>query len=77
MSISTIGARYQIVIPTAERKRLGLRPHEKMEVSVVRDAVVMRPLRTRSVRGIGRELADGTDPVRYVRELREEWGRRE
>lgn len=77
MSISTIGARYQIVIPTAERKRLGLRPHEKMEVSVVRDAVVMRPLRARSVRGIGRELADGSDPVDYVRELREEWGRRE
>ena len=76
MTIATVGARYQVVIPRRERERLRLRPHSKVSVEVSGDAVVLRPLPEGGWRGIGRDLADGTDATDYVRKLRSEWGGR-
>lgn len=75
MTTATIGARYQVVIPLRERRLLGLSPHTKVSVEVSGGAVVIRPLEPGSWRGIGRELADGSDATDYVRELRAEWRR--
>ncbi len=73
MSTATIGTRYQIVIPKREREQLGLRPHTKVVVEVSDGAVVIRPLPEGGWRGIGGELADGTDATDYVKKLRAEW----
>ena len=73
MSTATIGTRYQVVIPKREREHLGLRPNSKVVVEVSDGAVVIRPLPEGGWRGIGRELADGTDAADYVKKLRAEW----
>ncbi|MCE9613679.1 MAG: AbrB/MazE/SpoVT family DNA-binding domain-containing protein [Lentisphaerae bacterium] len=76
MTTATIGARYQVVIPAAERAKVGLRPHDKVAIEVVGDGIVIRLLDASRLRGLGRALRPSQDPVDYVRELREEWGRR-
>ncbi|MFH0907837.1 MAG: AbrB/MazE/SpoVT family DNA-binding domain-containing protein [bacterium] len=75
MTQATIGSRYQIVIPRREREALKLKPRMKVEVSAENGCAVVRPV-AKGYRGIGRDLADGKNTVNYVRELREEWGRR-
>jgi AbrB family looped-hinge helix DNA binding protein len=76
MGTATVGARFQVVIPLAERKKIGLRAHDKVAVTAARDAIVIRPLKAAVLRGIGKDLADSRDAVAYVRELRAEWGTR-
>ncbi len=44
-----------------------------MVVEISDGAVVIRPLPEGGWRGIGRELADGTDATDYVNKLRAEW----
>lgn len=74
MTTATVGSRYQIVIPRAERAKIGLKPAEKVEVHAQNGQLVITPARGRkSWYGIGRELHDGTDATDYVRKLREEW----
>ncbi len=73
MSTTTIGTRYQVVIPKRERELLGLRPHAKVTVDVSDGAVVIRPLPDDGWRGVGRNLANGTDATTYVKKLRGEW----
>lgn len=73
MSTATIGTRYRVVIPKREREQIGLRPHAKVVVEVVDGAVVIRPLPDGNWRGVGRELADGSDAMDYVKKLRAEW----
>lgn len=73
MSTATVGTRYQVVIPKREREQIGLRPHAKVIVDVSNGAVVIRPLPEQGWRGVGRELADGTDATDYVKKLRSEW----
>ena len=76
MTTATIGTKYQIVIPRKEREALGLKPRMKVEVSVENGCAVVRPVGAETWRGIGREIAGGKNAVNYVRELREEWGKR-
>ena len=73
MTTATIGARYQVVIPARERRKLGLRPHDKVLVEATKDAIVIRPVGAAALRGIGSALGKRTDAVQYVRELRSEW----
>ena len=76
MTVATVGARYQVVIPGRERAKVGLKPHSRVMVEAREDYIVVQPLDGRSARGIGRELRDGTDAADYVRRLRSEWERR-
>jgi AbrB family looped-hinge helix DNA binding protein len=73
MTTATLGDRYQLVIPRAERDRLGLRPRMKMMVSVEGQTIVIRPQAVHPLRGLGRDLADGAEATDYVRSLRSEW----
>lgn len=77
MTQATIGARYQVVIPKNERKRLRLKPGAKVEVQAENDRIVIYPAAAKSWRGIGKELAGNEDALDYVKRLREEWGERE
>ncbi len=72
MTTATIGSRYQVVIPSKERKRLNLQPHSKVSVEVKGDCLIVRP-QIKNLRGIGKALADGGDATDYVRRLRLEW----
>jgi AbrB family looped-hinge helix DNA binding protein len=76
MTTATVGRRYQVVIPKAERQRLGLRPLSKVNVEAQGNCLILHPLTTAGVRGLGRELADAMDATDYVRQLRAEWGQR-
>ena len=73
MSTATVGSRYQVVIPATERRKVGLKPQDKVSVEVAEGTIVIRPIDARQFRGIGKELKDKGNPVSYVRELREEW----
>ena len=42
-------------------------------VEISDGAVVIRPLPDGGWRGVGRELADGTDATDYVKKPRDEW----
>lgn len=50
---STMTQKGQVTIPQAIRKRLGLRPRDRVEFAVVGDNVVIRPARTRLLDGYG------------------------
>ena len=77
MILATINKRYQVVIPSAIRRQLKLRPRSKVTLSVVGDELVLRPVNgIASMRGIGRDLRDGEDATDYVRRLRDEWDQR-
>ena len=76
MTKALIGERFQVVIPKRERELLGLKPRSSVDITVGGGCAVVRPLGRQGWRGIGRELATGKRPADYVRELREEWGKR-
>ena len=77
MTEATIGARYQVVIPKNERRRLKLKPGAKVEVQAEKDRIVIYPAAAKSWRGIGKDIAGSEDALDYVKRLREEWGERE
>lgn len=76
MSVATVGTRYQVVIPSPERRQLELKPNQKVHVSVEEGRIVIEPLGQYQARGLLREIRDGSDPVDYVRRLRKEWENR-
>ena len=76
MSVATIGMRYQVVIPSREREKIGLKPHTQVRVEARCDHLIIQPLGGKWVRGIGSELRQGMDATDYVRRLRAEWERR-
>lgn len=77
MTKATIGARYQVVIPKNERRRLKLKPGLKVDVLAEKDRIVICPIAKQSWRGIGKDIADGVDASDYIKRLRDEWGERE
>ncbi len=78
MGQATVGSRYQVVIPSAIRQQLGLRPRSKVLLEVVDNMIVLRPVKSiASLHGIGRDLADGIDATDYIRQLRAEWSQRQ
>jgi AbrB family looped-hinge helix DNA binding protein len=77
MTEATIGARYQVVIPKNERRRLKLEPGAKVDVQAEDDRIVIYPAGSKSWRGVGKDIAGNEDASDYVKRLREEWGERE
>ncbi len=75
MTSATVGKRYQVVIPKKERTRLHLKPNSRVSVEARDNCLVIYPVTEERLRGIGRDLADGTDATDYIRRLRKEWER--
>lgn len=74
-----VSTKHQIVVPSEARRALGIRSGDRLSVEVTADAIVLRPRARRAgarLRGLGREIWQGLDPVEYVRQLREEWDAR-
>ena len=71
-----VSSKQQISLPSEARRRLGIHAGDRLTVQVVDDALVLRlrPERpSERMAGIGRHLADGTDPVERIRRDRAEW----
>lgn len=70
-----VSSKYQISLPSAVRRELGIAPGDRLSVEVVTDALILRPradLPSDRLRGLGRQAWVGVEPVTYVRELREQ-----
>ena len=76
MTKATVGKRYQVVIPQKERQKLNIKPNSNVEIEVEGERLVIYPLSTSQLRGIGLELNEGTDATDYVKKLRAEWDKR-
>lgn len=80
MTSVKVSRKNQIAVPAAARRRLGIRPGDRLEVEVSDTGIVLRP-RVVSVvdelRDLAPELWRGIDADRYLRELRDEWSHRE
>jgi AbrB family looped-hinge helix DNA binding protein len=75
MLSAKVSTKHQIAIPSEARKRLGIEPGDRLAVEVKDDALILRrrPAKpSERLRGLGREVWKGIDPVDYVRGLREE-----
>jgi AbrB family looped-hinge helix DNA binding protein len=58
MTILTVSDKGQITVPARDRRALGIKPGDSVEIEVVEDALIVRPIRSiRSVRGFFAEVA--------------------
>ena len=74
MNTATVGARYQIVIPKAVRKKVNLKPATKVRVEAGDKTIIIYPSNNASsLRGLGLAVADGNDATVYIKKLRAEW----
>lgn len=81
MITTTISDKFQIVIPKNVRTPLGLKVGQKVTMQpLVEQGMVLLMLPSKKtkpwykqLRGLGKEVWDGIDPVTYVRALRDEW----
>lgn len=75
MSLSAkVSTKNQIALPSEARRRLGIKPGDRLSVVVRDDELVLRRRPARAsdrLRGIARG-AYGTDPAAYLRSLRRE-----
>ena len=76
MTKATVGKRYQVVIPQKERQKLNIKPNSKVEIEVEGERLIIYPLSTSRLRGIGVKINEETDATAYVKKLREEWDKR-
>lgn len=70
-----VSTKYQVSLPSAARRQLGIEAGDRLSVELSGDALILRrrPERpSERLRGLGREAWQGVDPVRHVRHLREE-----
>jgi AbrB family looped-hinge helix DNA binding protein len=75
MLSAKVSTKHQIAIPSAARKRLGIEAGDRLSVEVADDALILRrrPAKPSDrLRGLGREIWRGVDPVEYVAKLREQ-----
>ena len=74
----TISSKYQVVIPKAVRKALGLHPGDQLLVQLEDGKVVMRPRPqsyTKHLRGLHKQVWKGLDATEYVKRERASWER--
>ncbi|MFH1760698.1 MAG: AbrB/MazE/SpoVT family DNA-binding domain-containing protein [bacterium] len=76
MTSVTVGERFQIVIPKEVRNKIPLKPHSKVQIKAQNGYLIIQPITGTGWRGIGREIADGTDGADYIGRLRAEWNKR-
>jgi AbrB family looped-hinge helix DNA binding protein len=74
-----VSSKHQISLPSAVRRRLGIEAGDRLTVEVLDDAMVLRRRPDRAsdrMRGIGRHIWDGVDPVDRIRDDRQAWDER-
>ena len=79
MLSAKVSTKHQISIPSEARRKLGIEPGDRLTVEIRDDSLVLRvrPAKpSERLRGIGRGVWQGKDPVEFVRALRDESDRR-
>ena len=75
MLSAKVSTKHQITLPSEARRKVGIEPGDRLSVEVTDDALILRrrPARpSERLRGLGREVWKGVDPVEHVRRLRQE-----
>lgn len=72
-----VSSKNQISLPSEARRRLDIHPGDRLAVDIRDDEIVLRRPKKASqrLRGLGKGIWEGVDPVEYVRALRDEWDR--
>lgn len=73
-----VSNRYQIAVPAAARKQLGIERGDHLLVEIRDGHLILVPEPSdyaRHLRGLHREIWDGVEPQEYVRQEREAWQR--
>ncbi len=81
MATAVISDKYQVVIPKQVREPLGLKIGQEiiMHPLVAEGGILLMPKKRskkpwyEQLRGLGKDVWAGIDPVAYVRSLRDEW----
>ena len=69
MSIATLTSKWQVTIPADVRKKLGLRPRERLSFQVSDEGMVVRPVRDlMDFYGAGRDAVEGSLDFDHLRE---------
>jgi antitoxin ChpS len=71
-----VSSKNQIAIPAAVRKRLRIQEGDHLLVDLREGSVVLIPEPrgySQHLRGLHRDVWDGTDPDEYIRREREAW----
>lgn len=71
-----VGPKYQVVIPKELRKKLGIKPSDKVLVEEIEGVVIVIPKPksfTNFLKGLGKEVWKGEDATDYVRRERKSW----
>jgi len=77
MTTATVGARFQVVIPADVRKKINLKPHQKVSIENLEDVLILKPIGGgHSYRGIAKTTRTNEDPLDYISRLRNEWNQR-
>ncbi len=75
-----VSAKHQIAVPSEARRQLGIKAGDRLDVQVADGALILRPAPLRPsdrLRGVAEGRAwYGSDPVAFVRQLRDEWEER-
>jgi AbrB family looped-hinge helix DNA binding protein len=71
-----VSSKFQIAVPSAVRKQLGIQRGDKLLMEVYEGHAVLIPEPenyARKLRGLHREVWEGIDPASYLRGEREAW----
>lgn len=74
MNTSTVSSKYQIVIPSALRKQLNIKPGQKISLEAnVDESITVKPLNP--LRDLQSKYSGiwGDSPAAYVRAQRDQW----
>ena len=74
VGISSVSRKGQVTIPKEARRRLKLKPGDKVVFLIREDGVLIRKALTRRLSELLEEKPWPVDSLRFQRELREEWG---
>lgn len=72
-----VSPKYQVVIPKELRKKLGIKPSDKVLVEEIEGMIIVIPKPksfTGFLKGLGKEVWEEEDATDYVRRERKSWG---
>jgi AbrB family looped-hinge helix DNA binding protein len=71
-----VGPKYQVVIPKELRKKLRIKPKDKVLIEEIEGMVIVIPKPksfTGFLKGLGKEVWEGEDATDYVKRERRSW----
>ncbi len=71
-----VSTKHQISVPSEARRRLGIQAGDRLSVEIRDDELVLRRRPAKAserLRGLGKGIWQGVDPVEYVRALRDDF----